>query len=968
MSMICDECHINQATVHVTRVVNGKKVVRHLCPTCAEKLGFMPTDLGFPGFFEIPDIFASFFKRRPSERIYDYFTDSAQKVIHLASEEARRLKHDHLTTEHLLLGIIREEGFAYKILKDLEVDLVDLFSDIESLIGHGEGTKGEISLSPRTKKVLELSYNAAKELGFSFVGSEHILLGIIREGESISAQSLHKRKITFDKVVSKILEELEKEQKGEEGLLGGDADDQFSLEGGPEGMDIPEGSEDIEGGGGGFFGGMPGFGFPGTMAPPRSRKPALASFGKDLTLEAKEGRLDPVIDRSKEIERVIRILSRRTKNNPALLGDPGVGKTAIVEGLADKIIKGDVPDVLKGKKLISLDLGGMVAGTKYRGEFEARIKKVLDEVLSKKREIILFIDELHTLVGAGAAEGAIDAANMLKPALARGELQVIGATTVDEYRKNIEKDAALERRFQPVMVNEPTPEFTVEILKGIRPKYEEFHRVTIPDVAIEAAVHLSARYISDRFLPDKAIDVMDEAAAKGRLKRVDTSNELREARKELEQAKKEKDEALSTQKYEKAASKRDELQSLQDHLKKLEEEWKVESGKIAAVVTEEDIAEVVSDWTGIPVVKLTQAETEKLLHMEDTLHKRVIGQDEAIVSISQAIRRGRAGLKAPDRPVGSFIFAGPTGVGKTEVARRLAEFMFGTIDAMIRIDMSEYMEKHTVSRLIGAPPGYVGYEEGGALTEAVRRKPYSVILFDEIEKGHPDVYNILLQILDDGKVTDSKGKAIDFKNTVIIMTTNIGQRMIVDKSTIGFIPREDREADYEKMKDMVLDEMKKEFRPEFLNRIDEIIVFHPLSDDELKQIAKLIISDVEKQMEDQEMQLSMDDDVTALIAKEGYDPKYGARPLRRAVRRLIENPLSNQLIEGKFKAGDKVVAKVKEEKIVFEKIGKAEIKPKPAKDDKVKESPEKQQSVEIKEPDGGERSKQSKKRGGKGSQ
>src|SRR3989339_542765 len=963
MSMICDECHINQATVHVTRVVNGKKVVRHLCPTCAEKLGFMPTDLGFPGFFEIPDIFASFFKRRPSERIYDYFTDSAQKVIHLASEEARRLKHDHLTTEHLLLGIIREEGFAYKILKDLEVDLVDLFSDIESLIGHGEGTKGEISLSPRTKKVLELSYNAAKELGFSFVGSEHILLGIIREGESISAQSLHKRKITFDKVVSKILEELEKEQKGEEGLLGGDADDQFSLEGGPEGMDIPEGSEDIEGGGGGFFGGMPGFGFPGTMAPPRSRKPALASFGKDLTLEAKEGRLDPVIDRSKEIERVIRILSRRTKNNPALLGDPGVGKTAIVEGLADKIIKGDVPDVLKGKKLISLDLGGMVAGTKYRGEFEARIKKVLDEVLSKKREIILFIDELHTLVGAGAAEGAIDAANMLKPALARGELQVIGATTVDEYRKNIEKDAALERRFQPVMVNEPDKELAIEILKGIRSKYEEHHRVRIPDASIFEAVSLSERYISDRFLPDKAIDVMDEAAAKVRLRLISRPKELKEVEAQIEDIKKSQATAIGEQKYEKAASKRDELQTLQSRLKELEDEWKIESGKIAAVVTEEDIAEVVSDWTGIPVVKLTQAETEKLLHMEDTLHKRVIGQDEAIVSISQAIRRGRAGLKAPDRPVGSFIFAGPTGVGKTEVARRLAEFMFGTIDAMIRIDMSEYMEKHTVSRLIGAPPGYVGYEEGGVLTEAVRRKPYSVVLFDEIEKGHPDVFNVLLQILDDGRVTDSKGKLIEFKNTIIIMTTNIGQRLIIERGAIGFMAKEDREADYEKMKDTVMDEMKKEFRPEFLNRMDEIIVFHPLSDAELKQIAKLILSDVERQVEEQEMQLAIDDEITSMIVKEGDDPKFGARPLRRAVRRLIENPLSNQLIEGKFKAGDKVAAVVKDGKIVFEKIGKAEIKGKRSESEtKSVTKPVQAESSSKKELDGGEKFKKGKKK------
>src|SRR3989339_769972 len=961
--MMCENCHVNPATVHVTKVVNGRKVVKHLCVECAEKMGFMPEEFGFPGFFEIPDIFASMFNRRLDKIFFVYLGESAQMVIHLAKEESPRLSHDHLTPEHLLLGIIKEEGLAYKVLEALKLDMVDLFSETESLIGRGETHPREITLSPRSKKVLELAFNIAKELGAPLVEAEHVLLGLIREGNSIAAQALQKRKVSYDRVVEEVIGQM---RKGEAPPLSA-GPEPFEPSEGPEEFG-PFGGEEEMGGPGGFFGlpfGGAGGGI-GTRAP--TRKAALASYGRDLTADSREGRLDPVVGREKEIDRITRILARRTKNNPVLMGDPGVGKTAIVEGLANRIVAGTVPDVLKDKQVIALDLGGMVAGTKYRGEFEARVKKVLEEILAKKRQIILFIDELHTLVGAGGAEGAIDAANMLKPSLARGELQVIGATTVDEYRKNIEKDAALERRFQPVMVNEPDKELAIEILKGIRSKYEEHHRVRIPDASIFEAVSLSERYISDRFLPDKAIDVMDEAAAKVRLRLISRPKELKEVEAQIEDIKKSQATAIGEQKYEKAASKRDELQTLQSRLKELEDEWKIESGKIAAVVTEEDIAEVVSDWTGIPVVKLTQAETEKLLHMEDTLHKRVIGQDEAIVSISQAIRRGRAGLKAPDRPVGSFIFAGPTGVGKTEVARRLAEFMFGTIDAMIRIDMSEYMEKHTVSRLIGAPPGYVGYEEGGALTEAVRRKPYSVILFDEIEKGHPDVYNILLQILDDGKVTDSKGKAIDFKNTVIIMTTNIGQRMIVDKSTIGFIPREDREADYEKMKDMVLDEMKKEFRPEFLNRIDEIIVFHPLSDDELKQIAKLIISDVEKQMEDQEMQLSMDDDVTALIAKEGYDPKYGARPLRRAVRRLIENPLSNQLIEGKFKAGDKVVAKVKEEKIVFEKIGKAEIKPKPAKDDKVKESPEKQQSVEIKEPDGGERSKQSKKRGGKGSQ
>jgi len=932
MAMLCDECHLNPATVHVTRVVNGKKIVRHLCTACAEKLGFMPTEFGFPGFFEIPDIFASLFKRRQADRIYDYFSESAQKVIHLANEEALRLSHDHLTAEHLLLGIIKEEGVASKVLELLGANLVEIFSDIESLIGRGEGAAREITLSPRAKKVLELAFNAARELGFNYVGSEHILLGIIREGESIAAQALHKRKITFDKVVKQILKEVEKAQLPPEEL---------PPEFGPPEEGVPEE----------FFGMPPGFGMgmPGAVAAP-PRKPALASYGRDLTLEAKEGRLDPVVDREKEIDRIIRILSRRTKNNPALLGDPGVGKTAIVEGLAQRIIKNDVPEVLKGKQVIALDLGGMIAGTKYRGEFEARVKKILDEILAKKRQIILFIDELHTLVGAGAAEGAIDAANMLKPSLARGELQVIGATTVDEYRKNIEKDAALERRFQPVMISEPNQELTIEILKGIRDRYEAHHRVKIPDAAVNAAVSLSDRYISDRFLPDKAIDVMDEAAAKVRIRLISTPKELKELQRALAKAK--------------AADQRDQIADLEKKIKEAEESWKIErsKGEVAAVVTEDDIAEVVSDWTGIPVIKLSTAETEKLLKMEETMHKRVIGQDEAIRAIAQAIRRGRAGLKAPERPVGSFIFAGPTGVGKTEVARRLAEFLFGTMEAMIRIDMSEYMEKHTVSRMIGAPPGYVGYEEGGTLTEAVRRKPYSVILFDEVEKAHPDVFNILLQILEDGRLTDSKGHVVDFKNTVVIMTTNIGQRMIVQQGAIGFMAKTDRDATYDQMKTMVLDEMKKELRPEFLNRIDEIIVFHPLTDEELKQIAALMISDVQKQVTAQDMKLLAGADVQALIVKEGYEPKYGARPLRRAVQRLIENPLSNEIIAGKFKAGDEITAKVSEDKLVFEKTGKIEIK------NKTKETPGKLETApqksetETKEVSGEERERRGQKK------
>ncbi|MDI6731922.1 MAG: AAA family ATPase [Candidatus Margulisbacteria bacterium] len=913
--MLCQKCKIRPASVHVTKILNGKKMTRHLCSQCAAEEGLISAggapfagpnldDFGFPGFFEFPDIFASLFKRRPTERFYEYFSEGAQKILQLASEEAKRLGHDHVRTEHLLLALIKDEGQASKVLQTLGVDLVNLFSDVESLIGHGEGSPDKIVLSPRAKKVLELAYSGARELGFNYVGPEHILLGVIREGESIAAQALHKRKITFDKVAREIIVEAEKALGGETGYPEedfGDFEQPEGMEGGPEAM----------------------FGFPGMGlgAPPQRAKPALATFGRDLTAMAREGTLDPVIDREKEVERIIRILSRRTKNNPVLLGDPGVGKTAIVEGLAERIIKGEVPEVIKDKQVIALDLGGMVAGTKYRGEFEARVKKILEEILAKKRKIILFIDELHTLVGAGGAEGAIDAGNMLKPSLARGELQVIGATTVDEYRKYIEKDAALERRFQPVYVNEPSVELTIEILKGIRDCYEAHHKVKIPDAALIAAVSLADRYITDRFLPDKAIDVMDEAAAKVRLRTMSPSKNIQAMKKALEKAFREKEAALAAQKYEEAAKLRDKIAHAETKLKEMENAYKSDTGQVEAMVSEDDIAEIVSDWTGIPVVKLTAAETEKLRHMEDELHKRVIGQDDAIQAISQAIRRGRAGLKPPERPVGSFVFAGPTGVGKTEVARRLAEFLFGTQDALIRIDMSEFGEKHTVSRLIGAPPGYVGYEEGGKLTEAVRRKPYSVILFDEIEKAHPDVFNVFLQILDDGRLTDAKGHVVDFKNTVIIMTSNIGQKMIANQGPIGFMAREDREATYDKMKETVLDAMKKEFRPEFLNRIDEIIVFHQLTEAELKQIAGLLISDVQKQVKNQEMELEVTDAAKEVIVKEGFEPKFGARPLRRAVQRLIENPLSNQIIDGKFKPGDKVRADAKDGELCFEKVG-----------------------------------------------
>ncbi|MFH1387447.1 MAG: AAA family ATPase [bacterium] len=930
--MLCQKCQANQASVHITKIINGKKVERHLCTQCAAAEGFVPgasqpfDDFGFtdfPGFSEFPDLFASLFKRRPTERFYDYFSDSANRVLQLATEEANRLGHDYVRTEHLLLGLIKSEGVASKVLQKLGVDIVNLFSDVESLIGHGEGSPQKMTLSPRAKKALELAYQAARELGFNYVGEEHILLGIIREGESLAAQSLHKRKINFDKVAREIIAEAEKALGPAEHGEGNPEEFPEEEQGfGPEGM----------------------IGFPGLGigAPPRPAKPALTSFGRDLTAMARKGELDPVIGREKEIDRIIRILSRRTKNNPALLGDPGVGKTAIVEGLAERIIKGDVPEILKDKQVISLDLGGMVAGTKYRGEFESRVKKVLDEILAKKRKVILFIDELHTLVGAGGAEGAIDAGNMLKPSLARGELQVIGATTVDEYRKNIEKDAALERRFQPVLVAEPTVEQTIEILKGLRDRYEAHHRVKIPDAAIVAAATLAHRYISDRFLPDKAIDVMDEAAAKVRLKTISQPSELRLASKELEKYKKEKEPALNAKQYDKAAALDKKITEADKKYKDLEEKWKHERSAAEPTVTEDDIATIVSDWTGIPVVKLTAAETEKLIQMEVELHKRIIGQDEAITAISQAIRRGRAGLKPPERPVGSFIFAGPTGVGKTEVARRLSEFLFGTQDALIRVDMSEYMEKHTVSRLIGAPPGYVGYDEGGTLTEAVRRKPYSVILFDEIEKAHPDVFNVLLQLLDDGRLTDSKGHIVDFKNTVVIMTSNIGQKEIVQQGPIGFMAREDREASYEKMRDTVLSDMKKDFRPEFLNRVDEIIVFHPLTENELKQIAGLIIAELQKQVLTRGLKLEVSDAVKEMVIKEGYEPKYGARPLRRAVQHLLENQLSNEIIAGKFKDGDTVIADAKDGKITFTKgVGS-----RPSLQSTEKEKPSKQEAEE----------------------
>lgn len=887
--MLCDNCGERPAAIHITQIADGEKVVKHLCTQCASDLGMAgETGMDLGGLFEFPDIFSSLLRRKP-DRIYDYFSEDAQKVLQLSREEAKRLNHDYINPEHLLLGLIKEEGNIASILKDLNIDLVQLFSEIESFIGHGENPPTDILLSPRTKKVLELAYNSAKELGFNYVGPEHFLIGILKEGESIAAQALGKRKITAKKITAEILKSLQSTRAQEEEYP------EFS----------PENIFEA---------------FQGPQLGAHRQKGGIAQFSRNLTQMAKENKIDPVIGREKEIDRVIRILSRRTKNNPALLGDPGVGKTAIVEGLAQRIIKGDIPEILKNKEVVTLDLTGMIAGTKYRGEFEARIKKVMDEIIAKAGKYILFIDELHTLVGAGAAEGAIDAANILKPALAKGDLHVIGATTVEEYRKYIEKDSALERRFQPIMVDEPTVEETIEILKGIRDKYEAHHRVKITDDAIFQAAHLADRYITDRFLPDKAIDLMDEAAAKVRLCAISPPKELREAQKQLEKIKTEKEAVLSSQQYEKAAEFRDKIADLESKVKTLDAKWKSERGLASCILTKEDIAEVVHDWTGVPVIELTAAETERLIKMEEVLHERVVSQEEAIHSIAQAIRRGRAGLKAPERPVGSFIFAGPTGVGKTEVAKRLAEFLFGSQESLIRIDMSEYMEKHTTSRIIGAPPGYVGYEEGGTLTEQVRRKPYSVLLFDEIEKAHPDVFNILLQILDDGRLTDSKGRTVDFKNTIIIMTTNIGAKMIAEESQIGFLKKEKgKEINYDRMKTKVLDEMKHDFKPEFLNRIDEIIVFHSLTIEQIKKIADIQIGDLKKLAEAKEIKLDISEKAKDILAKEGYEEKYGARPLKRAIQKLIENPLSNDLLAGTFKAGDTVIVDEEESKLVFKK-------------------------------------------------
>jgi len=792
--------------------------------------------------------------------MFGRFTERAQKVLSLAQEEAVRLGHNNIGTEHILLGLIREgEGIAAKALIALNLGLEKIQDEVEALIGRGQEQPTNIAYTPRAKKVIELSMDEARKLGHTYVGTEHILLGLIREGEGVAARVLSNLGVSLNKARQQVLQ-----------LLG--SSEVVSSSHSP--------SANVS-------------------------TPTLDSLARDLTASAKEGNLDPVIGRAKEIERVIQVLSRRTKNNPVLIGEPGVGKTAIAEGLAQRIINNEIPETLKDKRVMTLDMGSVVAGTKYRGEFEDRLKKIMDEI-RQANNIILFIDELHTLIGAGGAEGAIDASNILKPALARGELQCIGATTLDEYRKYIEKDAALERRFQPITVDQPSPEEAIQILYGLRDRYEAHHRVKITDEAIIEAVKLSDRYISDRFLPDKAIDLIDEASSKVRLRSYTVPPSLKQLENKLEDIRKEKDAAVQSQEFEKAAGLRDTEQKMREELDMTKNEWKEKQGRMDTEVTPEDIAHIVASWTGIPVTKMAEEETERLLKMESILHERVIGQEEAVKAVSRAIRRARAGLKDPKRPMGSFIFLGPTGVGKTELARALAESLFGDENAVVRIDMSEYMEKHSTSRLVGAPPGYVGYEEGGQLTEKVRRKPYSVVLLDEIEKAHPEVFNVLLQVLEDGRLTDSKGRTVDFRNTLIIMTSNVGAEMIKKNSTLGFTAVQNSGRDYDNMKDKVMGELKKSFRPEFLNRIDEIIVFHSLDESHIAEIVSLMAEELRKRLKEQEIEFTLTDSAKKFLAKEGYDPTFGARPLRRAIQKHIEDRLSEELLKGAIVKGDSV--------------------------------------------------------------
>jgi ATP-dependent Clp protease ATP-binding subunit ClpC len=814
---------------------------------------------------------------------FEKFSERARRVLTLAQEEAQHLNHSYIGTEHILLGLLREEeGVAAKVLISLGANLGKVRSGVEFIIGRGDKPNtGEIGLTPRAKRVIELAIDEARHLGHTYIGTEHLLLGLLHEGGGVAAGVLDSFGINLEQVRTEVTRMLNQSNQKQ------------------------------------------------TRAPTRStsKTPALDQLSTDLTAMAKAGKLDPVIGREKEIQRIVQILSRRTKNNPALIGEPGVGKTAIVEGLAHRIAEGDVPETLEDKRLVTLDMAAVVAGTKYRGEFEERLKKIIDEVITSGN-CIIFVDEFHTIVGAGAAEGAVDAASILKPKLARGQLQVIGATTLDDYRKYVERDPALERRFQPILVEEPTVEQTLEILKGVRQRYEEHHKLKISDEALNQAATLASRYIPDRFLPDKAIDLVDEASSRVRIQKHSTPITLKEAKRLADSIRKEKENALAQQQYDYAAEKRQQEIQIEEKIKTLEKEWQVEQKEQAQpVVMAEDIATVVSMWTGIPVTQLGGDETSRLLHMEEALHKRIIGQDEAIDTISKAVRRARAGLKDPRHPIGNFIFLGPTGVGKTELARALAEFMFGSEDALIRLDMSEFMEKHTVSRLVGAPPGYVGYDEGGQLTEAVRRKSYCCILLDEIEKAHPDVFNILLQIFDDGHLTDAKGRRVDFRNSIIIMTSNIGADLIRKTSSMGFVSHADeskvRELEYEKMKEKLLGEVKKMFRPEFLNRIDGTVVFHALNKQHIRAIVDLMLDMVSKQLSEKGIKLEVTEAAKDLLGEKGYDEVFGARPLRRAIQDMIVDKLSEAILRSEFRSGDTAVADVEDGHIILRQAAEA---------------------------------------------